>query len=387
MSTDPVRIDHQARSHLNDITDGAAAVCFQCGTCTATCPWDTVDDEPLNVRRMMRSAQVGTDGAADLVYRCLTCQACVSRCPRGVDIMGAVQGLREHAFAQDEAPGQLEGALWSVYEEENPLERPASERDAWMAELPDEIDVQVGGEADVLYYVGCAPAYDPALQQVPVAILTLLDAADVDVAVLGAEEACCGDVVRQTGEPDFFEQVAEMNAEQFAATGADTIITSSPHCADTFVNHYDMDVEVRHYTEFLAELVADGQLSFTDADRTVTYHDPCYLARGMSVVEAPRELLAAAGIEVREMADHGADTLCCGGGGGNMFREVELDERFADRRASQAAETAADAIVTACPYCVQTLDDGVKKTGVGLPVEDLATVLVAALDTGGDGDD
>jgi Fe-S oxidoreductase len=380
MSQEVVRVDDAAWDRVVELTGGAASVCYQCGTCTATCPWGRFDDDGLSVRDMMRRAQLGVDGEddADALYRCLTCRACEAGCPRGVDIVEAVQGLREHAFGEDRAPGRLENALWSVYEEDNPWERPSGDRGTWLDDVPDDVDVQVGGEAEVLYYVGCAPSYDPALQDVPVAMVRLLDAADVDFAVLGESEVCCGDVVKQTGEPDFFEQLADMNGEQFADTGAETIVTSSPHCAETFAADYDLEADVVHYTEFLADLVESGDLEVGELDRTVTYHDPCYLARGADVVDAPRRLIAATGADLDEMAEHGQHTLCCGGGGGNMWQEHELDERFADRRATQADETGAEALLTACPYCIQNLEDGRKKTGVDLPVRDLTGLVLEA---------
>lgn len=386
MSDSVVRLDDVTWDRVVELTDGAARACYQCGTCTATCPWGRFDGEPLSVRNLMRRAQLGLDGDgdADALYRCLTCRACEANCPRGVDIVGAMLGLREHAFDQGRAPGRLETALWSVYEEFNPWERPAGERGEWLDDVPDDIEVQVGGEADVLYYVGCAPSYDPALRGVPVAIVRLLDAAGVDFAVLGDDEVCCGDVVKQTGEPDFFAELAESNAAAFEATGASTIVTSSPHCSETFTADYGLDGDVVHYTEFLAELVESGDLELGDIDRRVTYHDPCYLARGADVIDAPRRLLDAVGVEFVEMAESGARTLCCGGGGGNMWLESELDERFADRRATQAEATGAEALLTACPYCVQNLTDGVKKTGTGLPVSDLAELLVEALEAARD---
>ena len=380
MSGTPLYVDEERWDRIVEATGGAANVCFQCGTCTATCPYDAIDEDPISVREMMRRTQLGLDGVGEELYRCLTCKACESNCPRGVDIMDAMLGLREVAFDEDAAPGELEGALWSVYEEDNPWERPASDRGAWIDEaVPDDVEVPVGEEADVLYYVGCTPAYDPALQSVPAAVVQLLDAADVDYTVLGDEEACCGDVVRQTGEPGFFEQLSETNAEAFAATGADTVVTTSPHCAETFATEYGLDADVRHYTEYLVELLDDGSLSFGDLDRTVTFHDPCYLARGMAVVEAPRRLLAAAGVEIDELADAGADTLCCGGGGGNMWTESGTGERFADRRAKQADDTDAVELLTACPYCVQTLDDGAKKVDADPEVRELALVLLEAV--------
>ncbi len=380
MSGTPVQVDDESWNRVVELTDGAASVCYQCGTCTATCPWGVFDDEPLSVRSIMRQAQIGVDGdgEADALYQCLTCRACEAACPRGVDIVDAFLGLREGAFEEDRAPGRLENALWSVYEDDNPWERPASDRDGWLDEVPEDVDVQIGGEAAVLYYVGCSPSYDPALQGIPAAIVTLLDAADVDFAVLGNEEMCCGDVVKQTGEPDFFAEIADMNGEMFAETGAETVITSSPHCMETFDEDYDLDAEVTHYSEFLLELVESGALEVGGLDGSVTYHDPCYMARGDGIIAEPRDLLAATGIEQHEMEESGMETLCCGGGGGNMWVESDLDERFADRRADQAEATGADELVTACPYCIQNLDDGVKKVGADMPVRDLAEVLLEA---------
>ena len=380
MSGTPVRVDDDSWNRVVELTDGAASVCYQCGTCTATCPWGVFDDEPLSVREIMRQGQLGADGEGDgdALYKCLTCRACEAACPRGVDIVDAFVGLREGFAESGRPPSRLEGALWSVYEDDNPWERPASHRDGWMETVPDDVDVQVGGEAEVLYYVGCSPSYDPALQESPAAIVTLLDAADVDFAVLGNEEQCCGDVVKQTGEPAFFDVISETNTESFEATGASTIITSSPHCMETFDEDYDLDAEVRHYTEFLLELVEDGALDVGELEGSLTYHDPCYLARGDGVVEEPRLLLEATGVEQREMAESGYDTLCCGGGGGTMWLESELEERFADRRATQATDTGADELVTACPYCIQNLEDGVKKIGEDMPVRDLSAVLLEA---------
>lgn len=381
MSQSYIRVDDDTWDRVNEVTGGAANECYQCGTCTATCPYGKFGQEPLSVRNLVRKAQVGQDGLGDAeeLYSCLTCHACESRCPRDVDIVDAILGLRELSFDEGGAPAELENALWGVYEDDNPWDRPASDRDEWLDAVPDDVDVQVGGQADVLYFVGCSPSYDPQLRETPVGIVTLLDAAEVDFTVLGDQESCCGDVVRQTGEDDFFDELAGINGDRFAETGADVIVTSSPHCADTFASAYGLDAEVRHYTEYLLDLVDEGRLELGSVDADVTYHDPCYLARGGSAtVDEPRRLLEEVDVQVTEMADAGEDALCCGGGGGNMWLESESDTRLADRRAKQAEATGAEELVTACPYCVQNLDDGVAKEGVDMEVTDLVTVLLDA---------
>ncbi len=375
---EPLYVDDERSKKIIEATNGVANVCFQCGTCTATCPWISFDEGPISIRDLMRRAQLGINDFGEELYKCLTCKECEVSCPRGVDITDGIIGLREIAFKDDKAPDQLENALWSVYEEENPWEQPASDRDTWLESVPDGIDVPTGKKADVLYYVGCSPSYDPSLHTVPSALVQLFEKAGVNYTVLGDKEVCCGDVVRQTGETDFFDELSNMNTKTFKETSADTIVTTSPHCAETFSKKYDLSADVVHYTEFLLDLVESGDLKLGNINRTVTFHDPCYLARSMAVIDEPRSLLSEVGIEIEELNKSGVKTLCCGGGGGNMWQERDIEERFADYRAKKADKTDSEELLTACPYCVQTLKDGVKKVGADISVRELSTVLLEA---------
>ncbi|HCW50940.1 MAG TPA: electron transfer flavoprotein, partial [Clostridiales bacterium] len=112
----------------------------------------------------------------------------------------------------------------------------------------------------------------------------------------------------------------------------------------------------------------------------VTYHDPCYLARYNDVFDAPRRALAAIGAQVVEMTRHGRTSFCCGAGGGRMWLEEEAAHKVNAKRAEQALETKPETIVTACPYCLQMFDDGLKAVGEERDMtQDLAEMVAKAL--------
>ena len=53
--------------------------------------------------------------------------------------------------------------------------------------------------------------------------------------------------------------------------------------------------------------------------------------------------------------------LCCGAGGGQMFKEAEPgDKEVFIERTEEAIKTGSDIIVTACPYCMVMMTDGLK---------------------------
>lgn len=364
-----------------------AAACFQCGACTATCPWGVVRQEPFTVRRLIRRAQLGLDGWAEDLWLCTTCRACEAHCPRGVEITGVMEALRDLAWRERAVPHGLPSVLWSVYRDGNPWGQPPSRRTAWAKGL--EVP-EFTAEHEVLYYVGCTAAYDQRVQRVARAIVRLLRAAGVTFGTLGESEPCCGDPVHALGDAAYRAELVRANARLFAERGVRTLVATSPHCFDMFRREYgDVGPDFRplHYTQLLADLVAAGRLTFS-ARRPlrVTFHDPCYLGRANGEYEAPRAVLSALpGVELVEMAESRAEALCCGGGGGRMWLETQAGERFADLRVRQAAATGAQYLVTACPHCISCLEDGLKLLPDGPRVLDVAEVAALYLDDEGTG--
>jgi Fe-S oxidoreductase len=261
----------------------------------------------------------------------------------------------------------------------NPWGKPQTERGAWAAALGVRM-LEPGDPApEVLYWVGCAGSFDERARRSVEATAKLLLAARVDVAILGPREACTGDPARRMGNEYVFQTLAEQNVATLEQVGARTIVTSCPHCFNTLANEYPDfggHYRVLHHTELLAELVREGRLAPTPADRAVVYHDSCYLARHNDVLAAPRELLTRVGRPL-EMARSGRRTFCCGAGGAHMWME-ERGRPINEERVREAAATGADTLAVACPFCTLMLDDGVRQSGTDLRVADLSTLLLEA---------
>jgi Fe-S oxidoreductase len=234
---------------------------------------------------------------------------------------------------------------------------------------------------DVLYWVGCAASFDERARTSAESTAKLLAAAGIDFAILGPREACTGDPARRMGNEYVFQSFAEQNVETLNESGAKKIVTSCPHCFNTLANEYPDfggSYEVVHHSELLAELVREGRIAPTAGEGRITYHDSCYLARHNDVLAEPRELVAAVGQPV-EMARTGKRTFCCGAGGAHMWME-ERGRPINEERVREAAETGAETLAVACPYCTIMLDDGVRTSGRDLRVADVATLLAESVD-------
>ena len=381
--SEPILIDDKQWARIMDLTDGAAAVCFQCGVCTAACPWGLVRDETFSVRSLMRRAQLGLDDARKDIWFCTTCQQCEAYCPRGVSIGDAIRGLRYLDWEERRTPSGLPTLLWSLHGNNNPWNQPPSSRSLWASDLA--IPNFDADQHEILLYVGCTAAYDRRVQDVARALVSVLRAAGISFGYLGDEEPCCGESALSLGHRPFFEDLLNLAAKRFGECGVSRLITISPHCYDAFAVHLPAmmgELEVLHYVQYLALLVADGQLRF-DARLSgrFAFHDPCYLARRHNDTHSARAVLGAIPeLDLVEMAHHGPDTMCCGGGGGRMWLETAVDERFADIRINQALEAQAEIVSTACPFCLVCLEDSVKALKVkNLRVLDLAEIASLAL--------
>jgi Fe-S oxidoreductase len=384
-------LDDPTWERLLKLIDGAAAVCYQCGVCTATCPWGLVRQETFSVRTLIRRAQLGIQNDSDSLWLCTTCSQCETLCPRGVSIAEVFRGLRYLAWERNQPLSGLPTMLWSLYWNNNPWEQPPSQRAVWARGL--DVPLFDPQQHDILYYVGCSAAYETRAQKVARALVKLFNAAGVRFGILGEEEPCSGEEALSVGHKPYFRDIAHITATRLEARGVTHLVTTDPHTYDVFQNYYPSLSQPisqsttfpnsQHYTQFLAELLDKGKLVPRALQAKITYHDPCYLARHNKEIEAPRRLLTAIpGVELVEMADNRADTLCCGGGGGRMWLETPAGERFADLRVAQALATGADILATACPYCIICLEDSLKTQGITqLAVMDIAEIAALALES------
>ena len=382
-----ITLDDDRWDKVVEIIGGAAAACFQCGVCTAVCPWALVREKPLPVRTLIRRAQLGLDHDGADLWLCTTCGHCQALCPRGVDIPGVIRSLRHWAWQERNVPEGLPSLMWDIHWDGNPWGQPPSKRFHWAdgLDLPD-FDPE---QHEILLYVGCSSCYDLRLQKVARAFVAVLRAAGVQFGVLGEDEPCCGEAVNAIGQEAYLAEIVDANTRLFAERGVRHIVTLSPHCYDIFATHHPVsdDFRPRHYTQYLAGLIDDGRLELPGiAGIPVTFQDPCYLGRVHGSFEEPRRVLNAIdGIELREMDDNREQGLCCGGGGGRMFMETVVGDRFAIPRVKQAQATGAKVLITACPACTSCLEDGLKIVdGADLRVMDLAEVVNMALTPAGE---
>ena len=224
-----------------------------------------------------------------------------------------------------------------------------------------------GKRPEYLFWVGCAGAFDDRYKKVTKAFAKILNYLKVDYAVLGKEETCTGDPARRAGNEMLFLMQATANIDTFTRYEVKKIITICPHCYNTFKNEYPEvggSYEVINYIDFLDSMISKGKLKINSdllRDKSITYHDPCYLGRANKIYESPRRLLNNLPSKLIEMKRNKSFALCCGAGGGQMFKEAEkgTKEIFIERT-EDALETNADIIATACPFCMVMITDGLK---------------------------
>ena len=356
-------------------------LCFQCGTCSGTCPWNLVRN--FRVRDIMTRAQLGLEGyeGGDL-WLCATCNACVDRCPQGVEIVDLVRTIRMIIAETGSAPKTLRAVLGSVSSYGNPWSGEPAARLDWAKDLPPRAWDQA---VEYAYFTCCTQAYDPRNRKVAQAAVKVLEAAGVSWGLLGGCERCCGDAVRKVGAEAAFQGLARHNIDVLRGLGVTKVVVPSPHCLNTFRKEYPAQgaaFQAVHVVELLDPALKAGRLALkTPVPRKVVYHDPCYLGRLNKVFDAPRDLLKAVpGLTLLEFERTREESVCCGGGGGRLWMETPVEERFAVLKLKEAAAMGADTLVTACPYCVSMFEDARTALNLdGIAVADVTEILAQAL--------
>jgi len=348
-------------------------VCMQCGKCTGSCP--VFPKSKLNPRRLMLETAYLTSPLTmhpplniyekSEVWDCTTCSTCSYRCPREVEPMDVLIGLRGLLIEQGRVPPTLGDALEGVYKYGNPWGLSPSKRSEWAQDLEVKY-VSEGEKAELLYFVGCAASYDSRAQEVARALVKNLNTLGVDFSILGNKETCCGNEVYSLGEKGLFEILVEKNLSLLDQYGISRILTTSPHCFNAFKNKYGKDLTVQHYTQYFADLIDKGKLKFPQrVEKVVTYQDPCFLGKHNDIYDEPRKIIEnIPGIKLVELNLSRGRSVCCEGGGGRMWYDIPGERgRLAETRVKEAIDVGADILAVACPFCLLTFDDAIKTTG------------------------
>ena len=394
------------------LLDGYA--CTECGRCHVSCPAtltgkdlspkylilkmkeQLVDVGPSLVRQQKLAMAAGAEGMEEIelpsligevytedeIWACTTCRACEEACPVFNEHVSLIIDMRRNlVLTEGKASGEVNRAFTNLERQSNEWGRPRSARMEWAEGLDVRTMAEVEGKVDYLYYVGAAASFDVRNQKIARSFVQLLNQAGINFAVLGTEEESDGDTARRLGNEFLYQELVERNMELFKTYGVTKIITTDPHAFNNFKKEYPdfgLAAEVIHHTELLARLIDEGKIKPTKSvERSVTYHDSCYLGRYNGIYDAPRYILEhIPGIKVVEMDRSKNKSMCCGAGGGSMFKEETGTKRINELRTEQALSTGATTIATACPYCMTMLIDGTKAKGVE---DDIATYDVAEL--------
>jgi len=331
----------------------------------------------------------------DVLWSCTTCGACVQQCPVDIAHVDHIVDMRRYqVLMASEFPNELNGLFKNIETKGNPWGMNASDRNAWIAEVDFPVRVfgmdgedEIPADVEYLFWVGCAGAFEDRAKQTTKAVAELLNMAGVEFMVLGEGETCNGDPARRAGNEFLFQMQAMQNVEVLNEIKAKRIVVTCPHCLNTLGREYPQmggNYEVVHHTELLNKLVDDGKLkTVKPIDRTITYHDPCYLGRHNDVIEPPRELIGDTGATLTEMPRHGKQSFCCGAGGARMWMEEKIGTAVNKNRADEAIATGAQTVAVACPFCSVMMHDAVtarqqEGQAEGVEVTDVARLMLQA---------
>ena len=383
-----------------------AFACIMCNRCQDACPAYVTGKElspsalEINKRYYLREkmTQLATGEEDQLtlldyaisesaIWACTSCGACIDVCPVGNEPMLDILEMRQDQVLMNSAfPAQLRGAFTGMERNANPWQM-ADDRLDWAKPLDFPVStVEENPDFEVLYWVGCAGAFDPSAQEIARAIATVLYAAGVNFAVLGNNESCTGDVARRAGNEYLFFELAQMNIETLKAVGADKkkIVTGCPHCLHTIGNEYadfGGNFIVVHHTQFMADLIRSGKLQLNGHFlEKMTFHDPCYLGRHNGVYDEPRHVLGKTGITLLEMDRSRSNSFCCGAGGAQMWKEEEEGrEAVNSNRFAEVQAAGAETVAVGCPFCARMLNDANNQADSRMKVKDVAEIVAAAI--------
>ncbi len=397
--------------------------CTECGRCTSVCPANitgkllnpklivtktrkrTMNAGPAMVKKEEGNPELQKNLVSDYItpqelWACTTCMACVQECPVMIDHITPIVDMRRNlVMMESDFPQEMNTVFRNMENNESPWAFSAEQRNDWIDELQEELSKEgspdslkkvssIGSaeELDVVFWSGCAGAFDKRYRNVTKSFAQLLNKAGVKYGVLGSEEKCTGDPARRLGNEFLAQSLIQQNVETLKKYKVKKIVTACPHCMNTLKNEYNsfgIELEVTHHTEFIESLLNEKKLNpVKKIEEKVTFHDSCYLGRYNDVYTSPRNSLKSVpGLEVVEMKRSGDRGLCCGAGGGRMFLEETEGKRVNIERTEEALGTGAKTIASACPFCMTMLTDGVKEKEKSeeVKVKDVAEIVLESL--------
>lgn len=366
--------------------------CTRCGECTLRCPVYTVTKDqrvtPIETLQrakdwaicrswlkkfFLRSKGMDSNRLESFskeVYQCTLCGLCEVVCPVSIRSKEMRISLRKNMVKAHIDPPPSGPVLENLQQGRNVVYPTNDDRWLWLQNMPNiSPDHYFKKKAEVVYFVGCVASFFPMTYSIPQNIFSLLEKAEVDFSLLGANEWCCGWPLIGMGREELAYELMNHNIETINAMGAKTLLCGCPSCYHVWKNQYPRfspkeipQFEVLHSTEYFLNLLQEERIPLHSLETTLTYHDPCDLGRGLGIYEPPREIIRMiSGVNFVEMRNHGSHATCCGGGGDMEMFFPKMTRDIADLKIEEIDETRAEVVLSACQQCKRTLALGAKR--------------------------
>ena len=323
------------------------------------------------------------------IWSCTTCAACVEVCPVIIDsVPTSLIEMRRHLILMEAKnyPKELNNCFKGLENNHNPWNITAIRKTKWEKECNVPIFSKlVNKKPEYLFYIGCAGSIDDKAKKTQQSLIKIFKKYNIDFAILGNEEKCCGDPARRLGNEYLYDILVRKNIDILKKYDITKIITACPHCFNQFKNEYKdygINISVKHHSQILEEIISNNKISFNNKEKqneTITFHDPCYLGRYNDEYLAPRNVLTSCTQRnIKEMKMSKQKSFCCGAGGGHMFMEERLGNKISHTRLNHAIATKSHTIATACPFCIRMLNDAAcdKNIEQQVQIKDIAEIFI-----------
>ncbi|MEO0092526.1 MAG: (Fe-S)-binding protein [candidate division WOR-3 bacterium] len=387
-----ITISKEIRDAIIELGATDAYKCYQCGMCTALCPWFQIEKVDFLVNRIPHNVKLGNVMASDdkieiekevaELFRCVGCDNCYAYCPRGVNIGDIVRAIRRLLIDYEAIPKNLKDIVTKIYSSGNPQGELSEKRNSWANKFNIPL---YRSDLEYAYFACCIPAYDVQIRKIADATTKLLKSANVSFGLVSDEVFCCCEVIRNIGAEKVFTEIANNNINALKKQGVKKLLVTSPHCYTAYKNDYQelgCDFEVIHTSQLFYQLIQEKKIiPSKPIKKKVVYHDPCTLGRQNNIYEEPRIILKSIPeLELLEIENFTRkDSVCCGAGSGGLWMDWQKGERMSDIRVKQALDSGAEILAVACPYCMIMFEDSIKTMDVNLEIKDISELLTESL--------